>query len=123
MSAHLTIDAGEKLTLGAKSYVNTSVHLDLSAPIYIGSCVHIGPGSSLITSTHRLGEPKRRAGEVTASPIRIGDGSWLGARVMVLPGVEIGEGAVVAAGAVVIENLLANSLYAGVPAKLIRRLD
>ena len=52
----------------------------------------------------------------------IGDGCWLGARAVVLPGVRIGAGSIVAAGALVTRDVPPNSLVAGVPAKLVRDL-
>ena len=55
--------------------------------------------------------------------IVVGDGVWIGARATILPGVQIGDGAVVAAGAVVTRDVAANSLVAGVPAKTIRELS
>lgn len=58
-----------------------------------------------------------------AGPVVIGDKVWMGARAMVLPGVTIGEGAVIAAGAVVTRDIPPNALAAGIPAKVIRILD
>jgi maltose O-acetyltransferase len=57
---------------------------------------------------------------LTCSPVRIGSGCWLGAGVIIVPGVEVGAGCVIAAGAVVASDLPANGLYGGVPA---RRID
>jgi len=74
----------------------------------------------VITSTHRLGDARRRAGEWEARPVRIEDGCWIGAGAILLPGVAVGEGCVVAAGAVVRESCEPNGLYGGVPA---RRLE
>ena len=63
-----------------------------------------------------------RGGAAAAEPVNIGAGSWLGANVTVLPGVNIGNGAVVAAGSVVIRDCVSHGLYAGVPAKLVKVL-
>lgn len=76
-----------------------------------------------ITGTHLIEDPSRRAGRYIAEPINIGNGCWIGAGVTILPGVTIGDGTVIGAGAVVTSNCENNSIYAGVPAKLIRRID
>ena len=87
-----------------------------------GSNVNIGPFTKLISDSHELGGPSRRAGKFFADPIVVGDGAWIGASVTVLGGVTIGAGAVVAAGAVVTRDVPANALVAGVPAKVIKHL-
>jgi acetyltransferase-like isoleucine patch superfamily enzyme len=96
---------------------------DARAPIRVGRDVHIGPGSMLLTSDHIPGPRHRRAGQVGPAEVSIGDGCWLGAQVIVLPGVSIGAGAVVAAGAVVTSSLEGDRVYAGVPARAIRDLE
>lgn len=58
-----------------------------------------------------------------ALPIAVGDGVWIGARSVILPGATIGDGAVIAAGAVVTGNVEPNALYGGVPAKRIKDLQ
>src|SRR2546425_10813446 len=68
----------------------------------------------LCTSAHRPGTSQRRAGRFVAEPIVIGDGVWIGTRAMLLPGVTVADGCVVAAGAVVAQDCEANGLYAGV---------
>lgn len=64
-----------------------------------------------------------RAPEKISKPITIGNGCWIGANSIVLPGVNIGNGTIVAAGFVVIQDCEENSLYAGVPAKKIKQLS
>lgn len=114
-----------RLTIGADSWVGPYclffAHPD--APIEIGARCDIAPEVCFVTGTHAPGTPFRRAGEDAARPIRVGNGCWLGARVTVLAGVTIGDGAVVAAGAVVVSDVEPNTLVGGVPARLIRRLD
>lgn len=86
------------------------------ALIEIGDGCDIGHDVSFITGSHESGPSGRRAGAGTAAPIRIGKGCWIGARSTILGGVEIGEGCIVAAGAVVTASLPPNSFAAGVPA-------
>ena len=92
------------------------------AAITLGNNVWIGHEVLMTVGSHEIGPPCQRAGSGTSRPILIGDGVWIGARAVILPGVTIGEGAVVAAGAVVNKDIPANTLYGGVPAKIIRDL-
>lgn len=90
--------------------------------ITIGEGVSIGPGSMICAVTHEIGTPDRRSGTHVHSPVVIGNGAWLGASVTVLPGVRIGDGAVVAAGSVVTADVADHALVAGVPARVVRTL-
>lgn len=91
--------------------------------VSIGSRCDIAPEVSFITGSHVIGDKHRRAGKGIAVPIVIEDGCWIGARVTILAGVRIGEGVVVAAGAVVTQDLPSHSLCGGVPARVLRQLD
>lgn len=113
---------GSDMTIGDYSMINHGCHFDTRAHIELGEGVAIASEVMLCTSTHDLGPPHKRWGRYRAAPITVGRGSWLGVRAIVLPGVTIGEGAVVAAGAVVTGDLEPNGVYAGVPAKRIRDL-
>lgn len=111
------------LAIGNHSFFNSKVFIDTTAPVSIGDHVTFGHDVSLITSHHDMGRPTHRAGDVVPKPISIGDGAWIAAHVTILPGVRIGEGAVIAAGAVVARDVPAHTLVGGVPARLIRVLD
>jgi acetyltransferase-like isoleucine patch superfamily enzyme len=76
----------------------------------------------MLTGTHDFHDPQNRVGKMEGRPITICDGVWLGARSTILPGVTVGGGAVVGAGAVVTKDVPANTVVAGVPAKVIRCL-
>jgi acetyltransferase-like isoleucine patch superfamily enzyme len=102
--------------------LNTPLHLNASAPITIGNRVGIGHHVVIITDSHRLGDASQRLGERLGRPVSIEDGVWIAARVTVLPGVTIGRGSVVAAGAVVTRDVPPNCLVAGVPARVLREL-
>lgn len=114
---------GRNISIGEGSFLNYEVYIDNSSRVTIGSNCSLGPRVALLTGTHAIGTRDRRAGFDRALPIVIGDGSWLGGNVTVLPGVTIGAGSVIAAGAVVTSDCDANSLYAGVPARKIRELE
>ncbi|MGH2855905.1 MAG: acyltransferase [Solirubrobacteraceae bacterium] len=111
------------VSFGDRTWVNFGVTFNATAPIEVGDDVQIAHGTVLTTATHGPGDAHRRAGASRNEPIRIGDGCWLGAGVMVLPGVTIGRGCVIAAGAVVTRDCDPDGLYAGVPAKRVRDLE
>lgn len=110
------------LSIGDRSFVNCGGFLDLNGPITIGRHVAIGPSVSLITCTHAMGPASQRAGRMVIAPIRIGDGVWIGCRVVILPGVNIGRGSVIASGSVVSDDVPENSLAGGIPAGVIEHL-
>jgi maltose O-acetyltransferase len=115
--------ATRRLTIGADCFINQDCVFDATAPIVIGENVNLGHGVLITTSHHLTGGPERRGGLLEPRPVRIGDGAWLASRVLVLPGVEIGDGAIVGAGAVVTRSVPPHSVVAGVPAREIKRLD
>ena len=109
---------GKNLTLGKEVFINLGCRFQDTGGITIGDGTLIGHGTTLTTLNHSL-DPARRA-DMTPAPIVIGRRVWLGAAVTVVPGVTIGDGAVVGAGAVVTKDVAADTIVAGVPAKLIR---
>lgn len=113
----------KRLTIGEYSWMNDGCFLDLGAPITIGNRVAFGHQVLLMTNSHEIGGVERRAGDLTAAPIVIEDGVWIGARATILPGVTVHEGAIVASGALVTKDVPANSVVAGVPAKVVRQLE
>ena len=98
------------------------IHTHCDAEIVIGNRCDIGPGVEIMTGSHEIGTSKRRAGKGIANPVFIGDGVWIGARSLILGGVTIGEGSVIAAGSVVTHSVGSNVLVAGVPARVKRIL-
>ncbi|MBR3348751.1 MAG: sugar O-acetyltransferase [Solobacterium sp.] len=116
-------DYGENISLGEYVFINTNCYLMDCAKISIGSHTFIGPYCGLYTASHPLPYKYRNQGLEKALPVTIGENCWLGANVSVMPGVTIGNGCVIAAGAVVTKDLPDNCLAAGVPAKIIRFID
>jgi maltose O-acetyltransferase len=115
-------DYGAHLRLGKRVFANYGlVALDV-APITIGDDVQIGPNVQLLTPTHPLDPALRRARWEAAEPIVIEDNVWLGGGAIVLPGVTVGENAVVGAGAVVTKDVAADVVVVGNPARVIRQL-
>lgn len=114
---------GHDVSVGEGTWISNRCFFDTRAPITIGRNCDIGVDTVFCTSTHEVGDQSRRAGEYVTAPVTIGDGCWVGHRVTFLPGVTVGAGCVIGAGAVVIADCEPNSIYAGVPAKLIRRIE
>jgi acetyltransferase-like isoleucine patch superfamily enzyme len=115
--------ASRNLSIGTDCFVNQDCVFDATAPIDIGRDVNLGHGVLITTSAHLVGGPERRGGLLQPRPVRVGAGAWLGSRVIVLPGVDIGEGAIVGAGAVVTRSVPPHTMVAGVPARELKRLD
>lgn len=118
----MAVSGRSQLTIGRDCWINVSSRFDLSSTVDIGDRVAIGQEALILTNSHELGPSESRAGRLANQPVRIGDGTWLGARVVVLPGVTIGAGAIVAAGAVVHRDVPPDTLVAGVPAVPVRDL-
>lgn len=117
----VTIVSGP-LELAGRSYVNRGCFLDCRGGLRVGVNTLIGPRVSLLTATHEIQAAYPRAGPVKYAPIVIGNHAWIGAGTTVLAGSIIGDGCVVAAGALVRGQLDADTLYAGVPARPVRLL-
>lgn len=111
-------DLGMFIKLGRRVFVNQACVFMDRGGITVEDDVKIGPRVNLITENHGL-EPNKR-NILTSKPIVIKRNSWIGAAVTILPGVTVGENAVVAAGAVVTRDVPANTVVAGVPARVIR---
>jgi acetyltransferase-like isoleucine patch superfamily enzyme len=114
-------DHGLNITVGRSVFIGYQCAFSGHAPIDIGDEVMIAHRVNLVTSGHPV-EPDQRKAAITAEPIRIGTNAWIGAAATVLPGVDIGAGAVVAAGAVVTRDVPPATLVAGVPARIVRQL-
>lgn len=113
---------GGKVSIGVGCFINRFVRFDDGAPITIEDAVHIAHGATFLTSSHEIGDGDCRAAHITYAPVVIGKGAWIGANATILPGVNVGPGCIIAAGAVVTADTKPDSLYAGVPAVFKRDL-
>lgn len=113
--------AAVKIRIGAGTYINRNTMLDASQLLEIGANCAIGPGCYLTDHDHgtdlslpTLNQP------LISYPTRLGNNVWLGANVVVLKGVTIGDRAVIGAGSVVIKDIPPNAIAVGVPARIVR---
>lgn len=111
---------GKFISIGKNVFINHACSFLDMGGIIIEDDVLIGPSVNLVTESHPQ-NPKERKTLIT-KPIIIKRNAWIGANATILPGVTIGENAVVAAGAVVLKDVPSNAIVAGVPAKFIKEI-
>ena len=114
-------DCGKNIHIGENVFINSNCTMQDQGGVYIGDDVLIGHNVCLLTLNHDF-EIEKRA-ELHPSPVHIKDKAWIGSNSTILPGVTIGEGAIVAAGAVVTRDVMAKTVVGGVPAKLIKKIE
>ena len=119
-------DEGYNTFIGKNFYANYGLTILDYDKVIIGDNVKFGPNVTLSTATHDLDYRIRNSdgdGDITGAPIKIGNDVWLGASVTVLPGVTIGNHAVIGAGSVVNKDIPDDCVAVGVPARVIKKLD
>lgn len=115
-------DYGYHITIGEDFYSNYNLVILDAAEVEFGKHVFIAPNCGFYTAGHPLDAARRNMGLEYARPIRVGNHVWIGAHVVVLPGVTIGDYSVIAAGSVVRHDIPPGVLAAGNPCKVIRML-
>lgn len=118
----LTAAIGKYVSIGDGTYANMNLTLIDDWKITIGKNVLIGPNVTLCTTGHPV-HPKHRADGMYSFPVTIEDNVWIGANVVVLPGVTIGENSVIGAGSVVTKDIPANVIAFGSPCKVYRKIN
>ena len=111
------------LIIGQNCVINELITFNLGEKVTIEDNTSIGMDCLFLTISHQIGTSKFRGGEIESRPIKISKGAWIGARVILFPGVFIGEGAVIGAGSVVTKDIPPDVLAAGAPAKVIKKLN
>jgi maltose O-acetyltransferase len=119
---HFFCDYGFNIELGQNFYANHNCVILDAAKVLIGDDVLLGPAVQIYTVTHPLEAAKRQAGLEMGKAVRIENSVWVGGAAVILPGVTIGEGAVIAAGSVVTKDVPPYVVVAGNPAKVIKTL-
>lgn len=113
-------DFGRNTHIGKRVFINSCCHFQDQGGIFIGDGCLIGHCVVLATLNHDLDPAKRQ--NLHHAPIKIGNGVWIGANVVITAGVTIGDNAIIAAGAVVTKNVPTNTIAGGVPAKIIKHI-
>lgn len=106
------------IVIGKNTAINRKCYLDSRGGLKIGDNVCVSPEVQIITAQHKVNDPNFA---YVTKPVDIHDYVWIGTRAIILPGVTLGKGCVVAAGAVVSKSFPNYSVIGGVPAKLISK--
>jgi len=114
-------DFGKNITIGKNVFINSCCCFQDQGGITIGDDALIGHRVTLATLNHGI-SPQDRV-SLYPAPITIGNKVWIGAGVVVLPGVTIGNNSIIAAGAVVTKDVPVNTIVGGVPAKIIKKIE
>lgn len=117
------VDYGKNCWIGENSFLNRGAYLMDGAKITIGKRCFIGPFVGMYTANHPLDVYRRQQGLEKAEPICIGDDVWIGANVVILPGVSIGSRSVIGAGSVVTRSIPEGVLAAGNPCRIIKKIE
>ncbi|MGR5437819.1 sugar O-acetyltransferase [Vibrio owensii] len=120
LNGNFFCDYGYNIEVGKNFYMNTNGVILDCGKVIIGDYVMIGPNVTLCTAGHPIDAATRYTYEEFAKPIYIADKVWIGANVVVLPGVRIGFGAVVGAGSVVTKDVPENTVVVGNPARVVK---
>ena len=113
-------DFGLNITVGRNVFINSGCTFQDQGGISLGDGALVGHQVSIATINHDM-DPEKR-GSMTFRPVTIGKDVWIGDHASILPGVTIGDGAVVAAGAVVTKDVAPHTMVGGVPARVIRQI-
>ena len=111
---------GKHVHFGINVYANFGLTLVDDTHIYVGDYTMFGPHVTIATAGHPIEPALRRKGMQYNMPVRIGSNCWLGAGVVVLPGVTIGDNSVIGAGSVVTKDIPANVVAVGNPCRVLR---
>jgi len=110
-------DYGYNIEIGANFTSSFGLTILDGAKVTIGKNVKIGPNCNIYTTTLPKDIERRNQGLQQSLPITIGDNVWIGGNVTIMPGVSIGQNAIIGAGSVVLDNVPSNTTWAGVPAE------
>lgn len=116
-------DYGSNIYIGNNFFANFNLTILDEAEVRMGDNVFIGPNVSMYTACHPLDAETRNTAVEWAEPITIGNNVWIGGSVTILPGVTIGDNAVIGAGSVVVKDIPSNTLAVGNPARPVRTLN
>lgn len=114
-------DCGKNIKIGKHVFINACCRFQDQGGIEIGNGVLIGHNTTIATLNHDFNPAKRQ--NLIPNPVKIGDNVWIGADCTILPGVTIGDGAIVGAGSVVTKDIPSNTIAVGNPARVIKEIE
>lgn len=114
---------GKHCHFGNRVYANFNLTLVDDTHIYVGDNVMFGPNVTVATAGHPILPELRKKGYQYNMPVRIGKNCWLGAGVIVLPGITVGDNSVIGAGSVVTKDIPPNVVAVGNPCKILRPIS
>ncbi|RFM33660.1 acyltransferase [Chitinophaga silvisoli] len=121
VESRANIGSGKGITIGHNSGIGVRAHV--RGPLKIGDNVMMGPEVIILTRNHKFDDlsiPMNMEKGTVVKPVEIGDDVWIGTRAIILPGVKIGSGAIIGAGAIVTKNVPDYAIVGGNPAKIIK---
>ena len=116
-----TTDCGKNIHLGKGIFINSGCRFQDQGGITIGDQSLIGHNVVIATLNHNI-HPEKRANLIPA-PVKIGSRVWIGSNSTILPGITIGDNAIIGAGSIVTKDVPKNTIVAGNPARVIRMID
>lgn len=114
-------DCGKNIKIGKNVFINACCRFQDQGGIEIGDGSLIGHNTTIATLNHDFNPLKRQ--NLTPSPVKIGKNVWIGSDCTILPGVEIGDGAIIGAGSVVTKFIPQNVIAVGNPARVIKEIE
>ncbi len=114
-------DCGKNIKIGKNVFINACCRFQDQGGIEIGDGALIGHNTTIATLNHDFDPAKRQ--NLTPSSVKIGKNVWIGSDSTILPGVEIGDGAIIGAGSVVTKTVPANTISVGNPARVIKKIE
>jgi len=123
LDENIWINKGENISIGSHTFIGRNVYLNAFDTIEIGDYCAIAADVKFMTANHGYSDNDKpiKLQSYTYSSIKIHNNVWIGYNCIILPGVTIEEGCVIAAGSVVTKSFEKNSIIAGVPARLIKK--
>lgn len=115
--------SGHNIHMGNNVYANFNLTVVDDGDVYIGDSVMFGPNVTIATAGHPIEVSLRKKALQYNMPVHIGNNTWIGAGVIILPGVTIGDNSVIGAGSVVTKDVPANVIAVGNPCKVMREIS
>ncbi len=118
----IRFDYGSNTYFGENVYINYGVVILDVCEVRIGNDVLIAPNVQILAASHPLDPEERKSGKECGKPVTIGNNVWIGAGVIICPGVTVGDNAIIGAGSVVVKDVPANTVAAGNPCREIKKI-